>query len=223
MMIGCFVEETPRRASGGACRAKSVRAAALAGVLATVCAIVPGVAAAAAYVVDPSRSQIDFDYERAGTAAHGMFARFAAAGTFDPGHPDRATLDLRIESASIDLGEPLASAFATSAEWFDSRNNPDVSYDLVSLSPSGTGIYRARGTITIRGVSRPLESDIAVRVDADEAEVTGSFDLRRGDFGLGLGPSAAFVTIGPMVSVRFDLVARRTDTPGQTAVGVRRE
>lgn len=164
---------------------------------------------AASWIVDSERSEIGFEYLRAGVAATGRFERFEGSGTFDPANPGAATLRLSIDSTSIDLFDDLASAFATSAEWFDSRNHRYVVYELATLEPIGGNRYRSAGTLTLRGRSLPIDAEIELEIRDDGALAIGVLDILRSDYLLGVGPSAAFVTIGPSVSVSFRLRARQ--------------
>ncbi|MEO1495296.1 MAG: hypothetical protein AAFV19_24400, partial [Pseudomonadota bacterium] len=60
----------------------------------------------------------------------------------------------------------------------------------------------------IRGRTKSLRSEIVLTIDDRDAQASGVLTIRRRDFRLGVGPSAAFVEIGPDVLVRFSLVAR---------------
>jgi polyisoprenoid-binding protein YceI len=164
-------------------------------------------ASAMEWTVAPDQSSILFDYERNRQQAEGNFTVFAGKGLFDRAAPDDATLELRIESASIDLKDTLSSAFATSAEWFDSRNYRQVIYRLIKLTPEGGDSYHAVGELTIRGRTRPIETTIILDIGADEAHASGSLRINRKDYLLGVGPSALFVDIGAEVVVRFELTA----------------
>jgi polyisoprenoid-binding protein YceI len=165
-------------------------------------------AAGLEWTVVPEQSQVLFDYRRNNQPAVGNFAVFEGEGVFDRDAPGDATLELRIDSASIDLDDSLASAFATSAEWFDSANHPMVVYRLLELTPESGNNYHARGELTIRGRTRPIETTITLEIGGDEAHASGSLRLNRKDYWLGVGPSALFVDIGGEVAVRFDLTAR---------------
>ncbi len=160
------------------------------------------------WTIVPERSRVLFDYQRNGQPAEGHFAVFTGEGVFDRDAPGDATLELRIDSASIDLDDSVASAFATSAEWFDSVNYPLVVYRLVKLTPEGGDRYHATGELTIRGRTRPIETTITIEIGDDEAHASGSLRMNRKDYWLGGGPSALFVKIGRQVAVRFDLTAR---------------
>ncbi|MEL6479636.1 MAG: YceI family protein [Pseudomonadota bacterium] len=170
-------------------------------------ALLPLEAVAAAWVVDPTRSEILFTYLRADQPAEGRFARFAGEGVFDPANPGKAKLEIRIDSASIDLGEPLASAFATSAEWFDSRNHPTVTYTLDALEETSPGEYAATGRLTVRGKTEPITSPLRLSLADGQAVAEGDLTVARRSYRLGVGPAAAFVSIGPDVTVSFRLRA----------------
>ena len=146
------------------------------------CLALPALASGLEWTVVPEQSRVLFDYRRNDQPAVGHFARFSGGGVFDRDAPGEATLELRIESASIDLGEPLASAFATSAEWFDSRNHPQVIYRLLKLTLESGNDYHATGTLTIRGRTRPIETTITIEIGDDEAHASGSLRLNRKDY-----------------------------------------
>lgn len=173
-------------------------------------AAVPCVAASAPaneWTVAPEQSQILFDYTRNGQPDEGRFTAFQGSGVFERGTPDTATLEIRIDSASIRLADPMATAFATSAEWFNSATYPQVIYRLSKLTPEGGNRYHAAGEVTIRGRTRPVETTITLEIGDTDAHATGTLGLDRTDFRLGVGPSALFVDIAREVSVRFDLTA----------------
>ena len=179
----------------------------VAGLLALAMSVAPGAAAAMKWTVAPEQSRILFDYERNNQLAEGSFTVFTGSGVFDRDAPGDATLEFRIKSASIDLKDTLASAFATSAEWFDSASHPLVIYRLTQLTPEGGDSYHAVGELTIRDRTRPIESTITLDIGADDAHASGNLRLDRTDYLLGVGPSALFVKIGAQVAVRFELTA----------------
>ncbi|MGF1501096.1 MAG: YceI family protein [Paracoccaceae bacterium] len=163
-----------------------------------------GVSAAERWRIEIGASQIGFEYVIDGRPAVGEFTRFSAAGTLDPDRPETASFELRIDTASIDLGSRLISAFATSAEWFDSKTYPEAVFRLVELRPTPDG-FRATGDLTIKGRKRRIAAPMQVSLDAAAARASGALTLDRRDFGLGLGPSALIVSIAPEVTVRFAL------------------
>ena len=170
---------------------------------------VPALVNASEWAVQPAASGVQFEYTSDGIPKTGIFARFEGIGSFDPADPAGAELLLKIDTSSIDLYDDLASGFAQSAEWFDSKNHPDVVYTLLSLELIEGTRYRAKGQLVIRGEERPITSEIDLAIEEDAAAAEGELRIVRGDYLLGVGPSAIFVDIGPEVIVSFDLQAAR--------------
>lgn len=181
---------------------------ALAGLL-VVAPALAAMAGAAAWTIVPADSRVTFGFERNGKPAEGEFRRFEGSGTFDEAAPGAATLEMRIESASIDLGNRTASEFATSAEYFDSEHHPLVTYRLLHLTPAGGGQYMAEGELSIRGWPRRTESMISLDIHGDTARAQGALTILRKDFFFGVGPTSLFVNLGPEITVSFDLTAHR--------------
>lgn len=158
--------------------------------------------------IDPEASSIRFDYALAGVAQTGRFTTFAGEGLFREARPQDTRFTLRIEADSLDLGNPLYSAFATSADWFDTDNHPDAAYRLSRLTLEPDGTATALGDLTIKGHLEVVEVPLRVEIGADRARARGSVAFDPRDFGVGYGPSALFVSLGDSVTVSFDLVAR---------------
>ena len=174
-------------------------------------ALSPTLSWAIDWQVQTAGSEILFEYASDGNPKTGVFSSFSGTGQFDASNPAAAKLELKIETASIDLYDTLASGFAQSAEWFDSKNHPHVIYRLYSLKPLDGGRYEARGQLTIRGEERPITSEIELKIDDATAKAKGSLVIVRSDYLLGVGPSAAFVEVSPEVTVRFDLQAVQSE------------
>ncbi|MEM7239367.1 MAG: YceI family protein [Pseudomonadota bacterium] len=168
---------------------------------------VPGPLWAKNWTVDPAKSEILFTYERAEQPAEGRFDRFQGEGFIDLDNLEDTRLWIRIESSSIDLNERLASAFATSAEWFDSKNHPLIVFELIAITRDDETSFSAQGDLTIRGKTERVMVPIELTFVDGQARAKGDIRLKRSDYLIGVGPSAAFVTIGPDVSVYFDLTA----------------
>lgn len=158
--------------------------------------------------VDSAASTIRFVYAVDDGAAEGAFEQLEGEGMFDPDRPEDTTLELRILTRSLDLGNPMETGFALSAEWFDAGNFPVARYRLARLTPMPDGRWEALGDLTIKGRKQVLRTPIALDIDDDRARARGEVVFDRTDFGVGVGVSALFVTIGAEVSVAFDLVAR---------------
>lgn len=164
-------------------------------------------AAAADWSIASEESEVLFDYVRNDKPATGRFAQFAGEGTFDPAAPEDATLEVRIESASIDVEDTVVANFATTAEYFDSENYPHVIYRLLNLTPMDGTRYVAEGELTIRQWTRKIRTEVNLEINGDTAHATGILRVRRKEYHFGVGPTSLFVDLGPEIAVRFDLIA----------------
>lgn len=168
----------------------------------------PAWADAALWRIDGEASVITFDYDLNGKPATGRFTRVAGEGAFDPLDPEGATLVLEIDVTSLDLGDPIESAFALSVEWFDAANHPKAVYRLAELTALPDGRFEALGDLTIKDRLRVIRTPIALRIEDGVALASGALAFDRRDFNVGLGASALFANLGTDVAVRFDIVAR---------------
>lgn len=162
-----------------------------------------------AWRVDPEASEIAFEYTENGRPARGAFRRIEGAGVFDARAPEEARLTLTIDVASIDLGDPLETAFVQSVDWFAAAEHPVARYELVRLEPEEPGRYTALGDLTIKGETRQIVSPVILEIGSERAAARGWVTFDRRGFGVGVGPTALLVSIGREVTVTFDLVARR--------------
>ncbi|MCL5778468.1 YceI family protein [Limibaculum sp. FT325] len=161
------------------------------------------------WVIDPGASEVAFDFVLDGKPDGGVFRAFSGSGEFDAAHPEAATLAISIDTASVDLGNAIVNAFATSAEGFDSANHPEAVYRLTGLEPTGGDGYLARGVVTIKGRQQALETPITLGIGPNAARAEGRFEVDRTRFGLGVGPFSSLIDLEPMVGVHFVLNARR--------------
>jgi len=164
--------------------------------------------------VAPEQSVIAFDYAENDNPASGVFANVTGEGLFDPQNLAATRLELLIDVASLDLGDPLESAFAQSAEWFDAASHPVARYRLAALTALGDGRFEALGDLTIKGRLKVLRTPIALTISGERATASGELVFDRRDFDVGAGPSSLFISVGTAVSVRFDLVAEAAAAEG---------
>ena len=157
--------------------------------------------------VNAAQSVISFDYAANDIPASGAFTQVSGEGRFDPDNLAATRFELLIDVGSLDLGDPIESAFALSAEWFDAANHPVARYRLAALTALGDGRFEALGDLTIKGRLKVLRTPITLAISDDRATASGELAFDRRDFDVGAGPSSLFISVGNAVSVRFTLVA----------------
>ena len=117
--------------------------------------------------------------------------------------------------ASIDTGDRRRDARLCAEDFFDVERHPTIAVTAVSLPVGPCDTPTVRGTMTVRGASRPLE----LQLDALASPVDGNGDLRirangvvsRREFGLEWDPAfaAGGLVIDDRVGLRLDIVVVR--------------
>jgi polyisoprenoid-binding protein YceI len=166
------------------------------------------------WAVAPDASTIAFTFVLNGAPGQGAFRRMSGEGRFDADDPAATRFELRIPTDGLDLGNPLYSAFAQSADWFDTATHPEVVYRLAHLTPLPDGRWEALGDISAKGRLVVLRTPIALEIGSGTARARGELVFDRRAVGVGVGPSALFVSLDPDVTVTFDLVARAAPPHG---------
>jgi polyisoprenoid-binding protein YceI len=136
------------------------------------------------WVLDPRTSSIRLKSRSMWGLApvNGVFREVSGNGTISPDGEVSGTVT--VAAASIDTKNTQRDTHLCSADFFDSRNHPDITFTANSIRPSGPSAA-VTGALTVRGKTRPLSVNAAASVRGDE-EVWLDADVRinRADFGL---------------------------------------
>ena len=169
----------------------------------TLSTIVLGSAQAASYqAVVPEKSAITFSYKQMGVAMDGKFRKFNAQVSLDTAKLDKAKGSIDIDLASIDTGSSEADQEVVGKSWFNVAAHPKASFVLKSLKSTGANQYEATGQLTIKGQTRELHAPLKL---SPQGALTGSFVLKRADFGIGEGMWAKFDVVANEITVHFNL------------------
>jgi polyisoprenoid-binding protein YceI len=140
-------------------------------------------ALAGEWVLDPRKSSIRLKSRSMGLVpVNGIFRDVSGNGTIAPDGEVSGTV--RVGAASIDTRNAKRDTHLRSADFFDSGNNPDITFTADGIQASGL-VVAVTGVLTVRGRTLPLSFDAAASVQADggiwlDAEVR----VNRADFGL---------------------------------------
>jgi polyisoprenoid-binding protein YceI len=89
-----------------------------------------------------------------------------------------------VAAASIDTKNTRRDTHLRSADFFDNGNNPDITFTMDGIRPSGQGAT-VTGALTMRGRTRPLAFDAAASVQGDgEILLDAEVHINRADLGL---------------------------------------
>jgi len=143
------------------------------------------------YQIDPSHSSASFSIKHMMIAkVHGSFDKISGKLIYDPANPTAASVDVSIETASINTREAQRDAHLKSADFFDVEKYPQITFKSVRVE--GTpGNLRLVGQLTIHGVTNL----VTLEVEGPSEEMkdpwgnikigaSGTTKIKRKDFGL---------------------------------------
>lgn len=154
-----------------------------------------GIALAAdTYKIDPSHTYPSFEADHMGISVwRGKFNKTDGTVVLDR-EKKTGTIDITIDTTSVDFGHEGMNAHAKKADMFDVAQFPTATFKAKSIKFTGDVPTSADGELTIRGVSKPLTLTINKfkciihpmnKREVCGADVSGMFN--RGDYGINVG------------------------------------
>ncbi|MCY1423702.1 Protein YceI [compost metagenome] len=157
--------------------------------------------------VNATASQISFTYTQMGARVYGTFNKFEARLDFDSLDPQAAHAELIIELASIDAGSSDANSELQKPGWFNTAVYPQATFVSSSVTPIAENLYEVSGQLALKGQTREVSAQIALKPDNDIGVFNGEFILKRGDFGIGDGEWGDYGIISNDIHIKFRVVA----------------
>ncbi|HET9105842.1 MAG TPA: YceI family protein [Steroidobacteraceae bacterium] len=159
---------------------------------------------APAYTLLASQSSLTYTFIQAGARNQGRFGSFAAS--FDPA---AGRLSVVIDMRSFDTGDQQRNGMLGGKDFFDVAQYPQSRFTASRIERTATG-YEAIGSLTLRGVTRPVTVPFAWRTAIVQGRsvgyLSGQLVLRRLDFGVGQGQWHSTAWLGNDVTVHYSLV-----------------
>lgn len=180
---------------------KTLIAATLASLIA-----VPSATMANDYVIDTEGAHafIQFKINHMGFSwLLGRFNDFEGTFSYDENNPENASVEVTIDTASIDSNHGERDNHLRSDDFLDVENYPQSTFVSTGFEPDGNGGGVLRGNFTLRGVTHEIEFEVdQVGAGEDPWGMTrrgfeGSYTFALADYGIDyeLGPDAEEVEI----------------------------
>lgn len=110
----------------------------------------------AADYVQAQGSSLNFAGKYQGAAFNGRFPKFATKLSFDPAKLQTAKLDVSIPLASASTGNASYDGELRGSAFFNVGKFPQARYVATKFRALGGDRYAADGTLSLRGVSKPV-------------------------------------------------------------------
>jgi len=150
--------------------------------------------------------RLAFLIDNADTPIEGRFNDWSGSIKMDPDHPETADIRITIKLASATVGDATQDAMLQGADFFASSSNPTATWRSTKVTQSGPGRYRASGTMTIRGRSRPQAIAFTLTGKNLKRRVVGSAIIDRTAYGIGSGEVGESLEKTVDVNFSFDAV-----------------
>ena len=166
-------------------------------------------AAPAAWTLDKAASRIGFKSSFGGMAIDGTFRRWDAQIQFDPKALATSRVLVTVDVASAATGDPSHDEALPTADWFDVAHFPRATFTAASFKDLGGGRYQALGTLSVKGVARPVVLPFTLVITGAQAKMNGQLSVNRNTFGVGKGQFASAETVPFAVAVTVAVTAKR--------------
>jgi polyisoprenoid-binding protein YceI len=152
--------------------------------------VTTAIATTTTYGIDKAHSEVTFQVRHLLTKVRGRFSEFNGTIDYDEEYPERSSVDVAVQAASIDTNERDRDAHLRSADFFDVEKFSTLRFRSIRTERKGTGHFDLIGDLTIRGVTRPVSFDVTLLGKArdpwgnDRVAFEAETIINRKDFGL---------------------------------------
>ena len=172
------------------------------------------------YSIDSGRSMIGFGVHQFLGVTKGKFTQFTGTIEIDREHPERSSVEARIQVKSIDTGIRKRDEHLCSAEFFNAEKFPQIIFKSRSVKQTGPQDGDVGGELTMHGVTKPLALHVTLSTPLSEDKAmqrsrwtVTTAPIRRRDFALMFSQSAEAISgIGQEVSVEMTIEATASST-----------
>ena len=128
------------------------------------------------YALDTAHTTIEFVGRHLMiTKVRGRFTDFSGEITVGE-EPEDSSVEVVIDAASVDSGEPRRDEHLRSADFFDVEKYPTISFRSTAVEQDRSGLWKVTGDLTVKDVTRP----VVLEVEFDGAQTSPWGDLRVG-------------------------------------------
>jgi polyisoprenoid-binding protein YceI len=159
------------------------------------------------FKIDRPHSTIAFKVRHLLGTARGNFSKFSGSIVVDREHPEKSSVNVRIEAASIDTGiakrdEHLREGLFNVAQY------PEITFKSRRVTRTGTDSADIVGDLTMHGVTREISLNAQLLSNDGSRWRVTTAPLRRSQFGLMFSKSAEMVSgIADEVAVEIEIGA----------------
>ena len=164
--------------------------------------------------LDPAHSAAHFSVRHLMISnVRGEFDKVSGNVALDPSDPTKSTVEVSVDTATIDTREPQRDEHLRSADFLDVANHPAITFRSKRITAAGADRFKVTGDLTIRGTTREVTLDVEGPTPPIKdpwgnvrTGVSATTKINRKDFGLVWNAltETGGVVVGDEVSITFE-------------------
>lgn len=132
-------------------------------------------------------SHIRFSALQEGETFTGEFQEFSGLIRFDPQNPETGSVKIEIPLKSVDAGSKDRNSTLPDKVWFSTKKFPIATFTSTDISTAAES-YLAKGELSLKGVSVPIELPFDLVVEGKKAVMTSTYEMDRTKWNVGAAP-----------------------------------
>lgn len=163
-------------------------------------------AIAAAVDIDKKMSSIDVTFTQMGVSVDAAFKRFSGTVDYDPANVAAAKVQLSVDVASFDIGDPEYSKEVLKKEWFNASQFPQATFASSAIKALSTNQLQVQGKLVIKGKALEVAVPVTLQQQGKTRIFTGVLPIKRLYFNIGEGEWKDTDTLADEVRIKFKIV-----------------
>jgi polyisoprenoid-binding protein YceI len=148
------------------------------------------------------------------STVRGQFGEVKGVMKYDPKNPAAATVEATIDCSTVNTGEPKRDADLKTAEFFDVKRYPVMTFRSKKVAIAAPGKLRVTGDLTINAITRPvvLEVDgptapVRDTQGREKVGVSATAKISRKEFGILYNPimESGGVAVSDEVTINLEI------------------
>jgi polyisoprenoid-binding protein YceI len=108
------------------------------------------------YRIDPVHSEVSFKVRHALAKVSGRFSKFSGTIKVDTADITKSSVEVSIETASVNTDNEARDKHLKSADFFDSEKFPAITFKSTSVKEVAKGKLEVTGDFTMHGVTKKI-------------------------------------------------------------------
>jgi polyisoprenoid-binding protein YceI len=178
--------------------------------------------------LDPYHTQVEFSAKHLGMmTVRGYFDEVSTSLDFDPDHPEAASVEATISTASIRTNNGIRDNDIRSGNFLEVDKYPTMTFKSTSIEPAGQDLYTLTGDLTIKGTTHPVSLQVTRLGEFNDPGMMGhriaysaTSKINRKDFGLSFNAILdGRLVVGEEIQIQIEGEIVEQQETAETATG----